>query len=103
MAARESRTPGAHSNAMRAARPRNGHATDDTQLYPTPERLQRGQVEILDHAIADEEGHPSQRFTAIDTLAVLWQGLEVAGSAGERSLPTMRRCGDRRRGSQARR
>ena len=39
-------------------------------VTPTPERMRRG-VELLDRAIADEDGRPSQPYRSIDILAAL--------------------------------
>jgi hypothetical protein len=41
-----------------------------TQVTPTPERMRRG-VELIDRAIADEDGRPSQPYRSIDILAAL--------------------------------
>ena len=38
-------------------------------LAPPPERWQRGEVEAMAHAIADDEGRPSLPYRSIDTLA----------------------------------
>jgi hypothetical protein len=38
---------------------------------PTPERYNRGLIELLDRPIADEAGRPSRPYRAIDTLAAM--------------------------------
>jgi hypothetical protein len=43
---------------------------DQTYIIPTPERARRG-VELLDKAIADDEGRPSQPYRSIDILGAL--------------------------------
>jgi len=50
----------------RVGRPRKPWR-DDTG--PTPERWRRGDVERLEHSIADEEGRPARPFRTMDTLA----------------------------------
>jgi hypothetical protein len=39
-------------------------------IAPTPERMRRG-VELLDRAIADDDGRPSQPYRSIDILAAM--------------------------------
>jgi hypothetical protein len=39
-------------------------------VTPTPERMRRG-VELIDRAIADEDGRPSQPYRSIDILAAM--------------------------------
>ncbi len=39
-------------------------------IMPTPERMWRG-VELIDKAIADDEGRPSQPYRSIDILAAM--------------------------------
>ncbi len=43
-----------------------GHSPD--LIAPTPERMRRG-VELIDKAIADDDGRPSQPYRSIDLLA----------------------------------
>ena len=50
----------------RVGRPRKAWRDD---LGPTPARLERGDVERLEHSIADEEGRPARPFRTVDTLA----------------------------------
>ncbi len=55
-------------------------------IAPTPERLRRG-VELIDQAIADDEGRPSQPYRSIDILASLERRRAITGTmrlAGER-------------------
>ena len=40
-------------------------------IAPTTERWRRGDVELVDHAIADQEGRPAQPWRYIDILAKL--------------------------------
>ena len=44
------------------------------ELGPTRQRQQRGEVERVPHAIADEDGRPSLPFRAVDTLARMERG-----------------------------
>src|SRR5690348_9451774 len=38
---------------------------------PTAERWRRGDLEAMDHAIADEEGRPSRPYRVVDTLGAM--------------------------------
>jgi hypothetical protein len=61
--------------------------TTEAVIPPTPERLARKEVELLDRAIADDEGRPSHPFRAMDTLVQLErQGAidSAMADAGER-------------------
>src|SRR5260370_18285312 len=50
----------------RPGRPRKQWRED---TGPTPERWRRGDVERLEHSIADEEGGPARPYRSMDTLA----------------------------------
>src|SRR6266478_9558308 len=48
------------------------HALDrNIDAGPTPERRGRGIVELVERPIADECGHPSRPYRAVDTLAIM--------------------------------
>jgi hypothetical protein len=56
------------------------------RIAPTPERYKHSSVEILDKAIADDEGRPSQPYRSIDILellerrGVITSGMWMAGN-----------------------
>lgn len=50
----------------RLGRPRKAWREEEG---PTPERWRQGDVERLEHSIADEEGRPARPFRGVDTLA----------------------------------
>jgi hypothetical protein len=56
---------------MSRARGAKARAINDDESGPTPERLQHGPVERLDHAIADEAGRPARPYRGLDTLALM--------------------------------
>src|ERR1700760_5007331 len=55
---------------MAVGKRRPKHSSPDL-LPPTPERLARGPVELLEHAIADDDGRPSRPYRSIDILAAM--------------------------------
>ena len=64
---------------------RRGRPPKD-QSGPTPERLARGDVALLPHAIADEAGRPSRPYRSVDTLARLLRNGTIT--------PAMRQAAD---------
>ncbi len=60
--------------------------TDDSYLIPTLERARRG-IELVEQAIADDHGVPSQPYRSIDILAAMHKRGAITG--------TMRLAGDR--------
>jgi hypothetical protein len=64
-------------------------------IRPTPERYKHSGVEILDRAIADDEGRPSQPYRSIDILQLLERrGVITHGMwlAGDRFRTSFRRA-----------
>ncbi len=58
----------------------------DVIIIPTPERARRG-IELVELAIADEDGRPSQPYRSIDILAAMRKRQAITA--------TMRLAGDR--------
>jgi hypothetical protein len=64
---------------------RRGRAANDP-AGPTPERLQRGDVALVPHAIADEAGRPARPYRSVDTLGRLLRNGTIT--------PAMRQAAD---------
>lgn len=64
-------------------------------ITPTPERRRHSGIEILDRAIADDAGRPSQPYRSIDILAALERRGAITHemwAAGDRFRSTFRRA-----------
>jgi hypothetical protein len=65
------------------------------RIAPTPERYKHSGVEILERAIPDEAGRPSQPYRSIDILALLERRKVITHGmwlAGDRFRSTFRRA-----------